>query len=794
MDAKRELRAKKCALELLDLAGPLALGILPSLVTTYSEQALSDEVAVNLEEVAASIAEAAHLQGRIPETQQIESIVPHTFGQRTLVARNFVHEFKQEALPYLISRIATRREPLPSDMQHYLHSLDPDGALMLRATINLLSALPADQTQHLIAALPAPAPQAWSSFIRDLAQLSSDPNKSHIVAPLLGRACIALGGITADPSIQELIAGIPHILDPGFLPPETLECLMSSSSQLAHKVTEQLCNLKGGDPGVLVQLCSRGIEKSPPEIRNEAYSCLRRFALDLTSSVWRESLLALAAFPERKADILSIAQQLSKTKPKQSDSAQPQELRNALLELLHAIPLGKEYGRFSAFIAQSTHSGSSLAAALDLAQQAPTVDPAILTLALTTPPTAESISVLNAVSIRRDISQRHLPQIIELLKQPESSLAAERTILSIGKQAVTALRKALPRLPSGTPRLSVIGLLVAFQAATKLEVYGLSKSLAELEDCSFISDRSELLCTVSHYAAEDADITQHLVHVAQRCLPSFKSEALAKVAACNQDLIFMASETVGSMCRLAAADAAALAPLAELATREIGTDSTMGGPLVAHMLLNCPPATQKQILSGLTAPRVVSSEIRDAIHNLSKTQLPETQPATELLRALAYTGDTHYPWRDYVKQAIEAASQGSLSRETANVIAVMPVDAVLAEVLPALESENSERLIGAALVGGALGTKAIPLVSRLWHLRTMRAPGVRYISSLALLQINPLTPDLHDSVRRTLVNRFFETAVAMPIIWSNTVALNDLANGTFGTLRSERLQQLLSAK
>jgi hypothetical protein len=76
----------------------------------------------------------------------------------------------------------------------------------------------------------------------------------------------------------------------------------------------------------------------------------------------------------------------------------------------------------------------------------------------------------------------------------------------------------------------------------------------------------------------------------------------------------------------------------------------------------------------------------------------------------------------------------------------------------------------------------------------MRAPGVRYISSLALLQINPLTPDLHDSVRRTLVNRFFETAVAMPIIWSNTVALNDLANGTFGTLRSERLQQLLSAK
>jgi hypothetical protein len=164
------------------------------------------------------------------------------------------------------------------------------------------------------------------------------------------------------------------------------------------------------------------------------------------------------------------------------------------------------------------------------------------------------------------------------------------------------------------------------------------------------------------------------------------------------------------------------------------------------------------------------------------------------LRALAYTGDTHYPWRDYVKQAIESASQGNMSRGTAEVIAVIPVDAVLAEILPALESDNAERLIGAALVGGALGSKAIPIVSRLWHLRTMRAPGVRYTSALALLQINPLTPDLHDSVRRTLVNRFFETALTMPIRWSNTVALNDLSSGTFGVLRREHLQQLLTTK
>jgi hypothetical protein len=122
------------------------------------------------------------------------------------------------------------------------------------------------------------------------------------------------------------------------------------------------------------------------------------------------------------------------------------------------------------------------------------------------------------------------------------------------------------------------------------------------------------------------------------------------------------------------------------------------------------------------------------------------------------------------------------------------VDPVLAEVLPALESDNSDQLVGASLVGGALGTKAIPLVSRLWHLRTMRPPAIRYTAALALLEINPLTPDMHDTLRRILVNRFFDTAVTMPIPWTNTVAVNDLKRGSFGTLRQDRLEKLLSLK
>lgn len=797
MDAKRELRAKKCALELLELAGPLALTALPSLVSTYSEQALSDEVAVNVEEVSAAIAEAAHLQGRTLDTQQITQIVPHAFGQRPIVARNLIHEFKQEALPYLLSLIATRKEQLLPDMQRYLQSIDPDGGLALRATINLIPGLTTDQTQHLIGVIPIPTHQAWPGLIQDLVRLSANPNSSKIFIPLLGQACLALDGMAVDQASQVLIAAIPHILETGVLSVESMQCLMQSSSSLGRKIVEGLCDSTAENRGLLLRIYSGGMKRSQPEIRSEAYSCLRRMALDQSAPLWRESLLTLAAFADRRADTLAVVQQLSKTALKPGASRQSDDLRQALLELLQAIPLGKEYSRFSTFINQSLRSSSSLVSALSLARQALTVDPIVLALALTTPPNSQSILALDALSTRRDIPQRSLPQLIELLKYAESSLAAERAILSLGKQTAPALRKSISRLPAGAPRLSAFGLLIALETATKAEAYNLAKGLNEHEDCSFIANRSELFCLsekISDYVAEDPSLTEQLGRVAQRCLPALKKDALTKVIACAEDLIFKASDAVGSMCRLAGIDGDDLRPLIELATQEIKSESQQSASLVAQMLLNCPPPIQKQILSGLTATSIVSKAVRDALHSISLKEAAEGAPMTELLRALAYIGDTHYPWREYVKNAINAASQGRLSKETAEVIAIIPVDEVLAEVMPALESEGSEQLIGAALVGAALGANAIPLVSRLWHLRTMRTPGVRYTSSLALLQINPLTPDLHDTVRRALVNRFFETALSMPIRWSNTVAVNDLASGTFGTLRREHLQLLLSTK
>jgi hypothetical protein len=71
---------------------------------------------------------------------------------------------------------------------------------------------------------------------------------------------------------------------------------------------------------------------------------------------------------------------------------------------------------------------------------------------------------------------------------------------------------------------------------------------------------------------------------------------------------------------------------------------------------------------------------------------------------------------------------------------------------------------------------------------------VRYVAILALLQINPLTPDMHSEVTKILVNRYFSIARQLPIKWSHTVAIVDMDRSAFGSLRKSRLDELLRSE
>jgi hypothetical protein len=185
-------------------------------------------------------------------------------------------------------------------------------------------------------------------------------------------------------------------------------------------------------------------------------------------------------------------------------------------------------------------------------------------------------------------------------------------------------------------------------------------------------------------------------------------------------------------------------------------------------------------------------ELRAALRSLanSTTDVGELRSAAQ--RILAQLRDTQYDWHDEIKTLIERAGRNTLAGGDTELIRLLPDEILLPEVSKGLESSTTSTVAGACQLAAILGERAVPVVSKLWQLRDKRAPAIRYAAVLALLQINPMTPELQDHVRLLLVNRFFAQALTRPIQWHRAVAVVDLDKAAFGTLRTVHLERLLA--
>ena len=184
-DAKRELRGKRCALELLNLAGPLAFNALPQLATLYSEQALSDEVAVGIEETAANIAEQAHKNGQVPRDEVIDKVIPYLKSERPLVTQNFLHEYLALSLPRVLTYLSNLSEQDSPRLVAFLRDADPDGGRAMRTFIELVPKLTVDGANRLASYLPFPTKDATAPLLSDFAKLSAEPTNGNNVTALL---------------------------------------------------------------------------------------------------------------------------------------------------------------------------------------------------------------------------------------------------------------------------------------------------------------------------------------------------------------------------------------------------------------------------------------------------------------------------------------------------------------------------------------------------------------------------------------------------------------------------------
>lgn len=791
MDAKRELRGKRCALDLFQIAGASSLDAIPALVQTYSEQPLSDEIAVGVEETVALIAERAHKQGLNPSQQQVELILPHLVSPRPLVAQNVVQEYLVLVAPHLIRFMADRPQSDASPLSAYLRTVDPDGARSMRTFLDLVPTLSKPQIETLAATLPLPAKEVLGQFVPDLVRLAATSSYIGTFSTMLGASCLKLGSLRLDNSTEAQLVQIAEIVSPGAIEEPAARCLVASSPALARRLPSLLGPTRSSSQqAVAVMLLDNAHKFLSAEQRLQVYTRLKEIAVSSTGDLATASMQALALFPESRTDSFSVAYQTLKRAFEVKDTVVKESLVRSSFNLLSALKLGKESTRFAPFIIRALQNNIARDSAITLSTQAPQIESELVGLLSAPHNHTVQGAALEALAARSSISKKAIQPILNLLRDQDFQPRAEEILTRIGSAATPVIRRMLPRA-SDEVQTSLLSTLVLLGSATKTEVSELTTALAST-NCSLLAQRSRVLCQLDAVHRSSTGDPNALRATLNRCLPSFTAETFNSLLACMPQTVVGAAEGTSTFFADSAnADSAQqlLEILFAPSTAPLDRDG-----LMTAFLAKSSPIVQEKLLAHVHGGGVISPSARAAIRDAANAAEKDSPLYFSALRALAATADTEFDWHGFLKKAIETVGHGEHSAEVRAIIALLPTEVVLADVVPALEQDNPDRLVGACMIGASLGSRAIPIVSKIWHLREKRSPAVRYAAILALLEINPLTPDISDYVRRILVNRYFPLATTLPITWNQTAAVVELNRSTFGTLRTVRLEQLLSTR
>lgn len=789
-DAKRELRGKRCALELLQSAGAEALGVLSTLVRIYSEQSLSDEVAVTLEETVALIAERAHKQGATPLPNQFDELTPHLTGPRPLVAQNTLQEFIALATPRIVHFLADRSEADAKTVISFLQSVDRDGSRAYRSFIDLVPTLSEEQARRLAVTLPLPKTASLSQFFSDLVRLSVASERAPIFLPLLAEMCVSSGGIKPDTSLESRFSQLSLEGSWKTLSLEQAACLINSFPSLGRTYAALFEDHQGAATIEFASNLLPLIQKSlQADTRAQIAVRLKEMALAPTITLAAQATSALRFFPERRSEVLAVAAQNIKRGFDLKDPAQRDMLVQASFSLLRGVGTQRESAKFSPAVLRALETNVARSEAENLAAQLPDFESQLSALIKSQNNAAVRAAALRALSNRATLSKPTLTAISDMLAQNEFQLIATQALARGGTASASILRRVTTR-GGDNARHGALSALALSGMISKQELSDLLSSM-QREQCDRIEIDISVLCSASVVASSDAGDRERVVSILNRCAEALPVERQQTLVTCMPRVWSSARSGLVAVSR----HTASVKALDPLLTQLVAADpSAERDATLSTLLSDAADPVRMRVAELMIEKRVASDEIRGALRAIANSVSLKASPLYyAAIHALASMADGEFAWRAFLEESIELVGRGEHRDKILPIVTLLPPDLVLQVVVPNLDGEAPERLVGAAIVGAALGTKAVPIVSKVWHLRERRAPAVRYSAILALLQINPLTPDISDYVERILVNRYYDLAQELPIHWPQTVAVVDLDKSRFGTLRTVRLEQLLTS-
>lgn len=787
-DVKREVRGKRCAVELLEIAGAEALPSIPNLAEIYSKENLSDEIAVALEEAAATVAEQAHRQGLAPSEGDITAAVRILESDKPLIARNFLHEYVGLALPHAVRHLSMLDGADGQRVVRFLVQSDPDGSRSMRAFLDLLVSLPDEQQRRLARQIPLPAPASLTQFVPELARLAADPARSAAFMPLLGKSCTALGSISIDPGIAPLLTQRPTFDQ---LEAEEQKCLLRAGPGLSKRVVGMLSSTNADEQRKALEIFAGAQKSFSPEQKITIWARTQQLVLSGDEVVRRAALKNLVAAPDKRSEAAAAITELL-AQPATESAFSSQSTRQIALEGLADLPISKETSRLITPALQAIKEIPPAPGAVAFLARDAAVENELLAM-LRGGNTGAAQGALLVLAAMKSFPKRDVQPTLNLLGDPNLSRSAETALERLPTtQAIPLLKKSLPRA-SGEERVALLALAQSMGSASKQESLELLSALSG-QGCKQLTGRGTAVRKLLSRKDLDSAALAILQNRCALCLAELpERDAKELLGSAVAEMITFSPELPRAFASGGLSDELQdrlldLALSSQLSSAQL---SALAYEVLAH---GSRPARMK-LLSSSRLREAASANVIQTIRSIISSSDKDEQLLSAALRALALLGDQSFDWSGFIRHTIDSSGRNEADLEQIReVLKLLPASLVLEVVGPALESDERDRVVGACRVGAALGPQAVPIVSKLWSLHEKSAPSVRYAAVLALLEINPLTPALQDHLRRLLVNRYYVSALKPPIEWRSTAAVVDLHPELFGTLRTVRLERLLAQR
>lgn len=789
MDAQRELKAKHCALTTLEAAGADAFHQILPLAKIYQANSLSDELSVRLEEVAFRIAESSHLAGIEPSEELIHQMLALITSGDALVVENFLEEYREKTIPIVLRSFAKLAGQNHENSVRLLLHLDRSEPL-LQIFLEILPHLDQESVAILSPLISVHSITPNNLALSDIIGQIDDNHQSETLLHLIGRACLESSELPLSAESSAILKKLVDLWKPQRLQIDQVRCLLRRSPPLVRNLLESVQNSPHSEQAkYFITLLSSPDSYSNREISEQAYFTLQYRALDITSPNAVHALNALSSFERFSTENSNTAiRLLNRYQSAKISQIAKQVLTESSLRLLKDSGKGEANSLYAPTILGIIRDESLSQTAIDLLASLPSLPNRLWWMAGSSLRTPAARNALKIISKRKQPHLRLASNLIPLLNvQTESPYAAE-ILYALRNDIAPSLKASYP----SSDVLATDSLSIILSGITKPEQVYIERAVQvfQIAPCSFSQERIGILrgSTLTTQPVIKAAALNHL----KRCLPTYPPSSIIELTKNNSPVVELLASSLN--------DSANTPQTAEwisalMTGLPITPDSVEEyAPLLAALIKMSPEPIKGTLLKTIDNRKSLPSIILTTLKSmLAEMEFGPEPQRWEIVALLAH----HAPDSLNLVRILESAGDQLHDDNPSRIyqtLGQLPNKESLSIIHNNLKSSDRQVLVNASLIGAAFGSRALPIVSQLWNLRLHKDPTIRYAAVLALLAVNPLSPDLQQALARILTNRMYGMALVMPVPWSKTLAFIELDEGRFGALRRSRIAALREAE